>query len=235
MVYFRVMVKLITVHIMNASTRLYVILGGLLLATIACQSAGTKTQQSTAQPMSPQIASSGLDTATFAGGCFWCTEALFQQLEGVDTVISGYIGGHVGNPTYRQVIRGNTGHAEAVNIIYDTEVLSYEELLEAFFMAHDPTQLNRQGNDVGPQYRSAVFYHTEEEKRLAEFYIRRLEEEKVYAKPIVTRLEPYTTFYVAEDYHQNYFRLNPEQAYCQYVIVPKLEKFREVFAEKLKK
>lgn len=139
------------------------------------------------------------------------------------------------NPTYRQVIRGNTGHAEAINIIYDPTVRSYEELLEAFFMAHDPTQLNRQGNDVGPQYRSAVFYHNEEEKRLVEFYIRRLQEENVYAQPIVTTLEPYTTFYVAEDYHQDYFRLNPEQAYCQYVIVPKLEKFREVFAEKLKR
>lgn len=220
---------------MNALTRISTMLASLLFVTIACQSAGTRIQRSTEQGDGPPPTATTLDTATFAGGCFWCTEALFKQLAGVDTVISGYIGGHVKNPTYRQVIRGNTGHAEAINIIYDPTVRSYEELLEAFFMAHDPTQLNRQGNDVGPQYRSAVFYHNEEEKRLVEFYIRRLQEENVYAQPIVTTLEPYTTFYVAEDYHQDYFRLNPEQAYCQYVIVPKLEKFREVFAEKLKR
>lgn len=177
----------------------------------------------------------GIDTATFAGGCFWCTEAQFQQLEGVDTVISGYIGGTVANPTYKQVTKGNTGHAEAVNVIYRPSVITYDELLEAFFMAHDPTQLNRQGNDIGTQYRSAIFYRDEEEQKKAAYYIKRLTEERVYERPVVTTLEPYTTFYVAEDYHQNYFNLNPEQAYCQYVIVPKLEKFKKVFKERLKR
>lgn len=220
---------------MKNRTRISAIFGSLLLLGVACQSAGQQSQQPGENPLPAISGEAGtLDTATFAGGCFWCTEALFQQLDGVDTVLSGYIGGHVKNPTYQQVVRGNTGHAEAVNIIYRPEVVSYAELLEAFFVAHDPTQLNRQGNDVGPQYRSAIFYHSEEEKLVVEYYIGRLEEEKVYAKPIVTTLEPYTTFYVAEDYHQNYFNLNPEQAYCQYVIVPKLAKFREVFAEKLK-
>lgn len=209
------------------------IFGGLMLLGIACQSAGTTSQQP-ANAVMPASTGVARDTATFAGGCFWCTEAMFQQLEGVDTVISGYIGGHVKNPKYQQVIRGNTGHAEAINIIYNPDVLTYDELLEAFFQAHDPTQLNRQGNDIGPQYRSAVFYHSEEEKLVVEYYIRRLEEEEVYPKPIVTTLEPYTTFYIAEDYHQNYFNLNPEQAYCQYVIVPKLIEFRKVFAERLK-
>lgn len=176
-----------------------------------------------------------LDTATFAGGCFWCTEAQFQVLRGVDTVISGYTGGTVPNPSYKQVTTGRTGHAEAINVIYRPDVITYDELLEAFFIAHDPTQLNRQGNDIGTQYRSAIFYHNDDQKEKAAYYIRRLTEEKIYDQPIVTRLEPYTVFYVAEDYHQNYFRLNPAQAYCQYVIVPKLEKFRKVFKERLKK
>lgn len=175
-----------------------------------------------------------LDTATFAGGCFWCTEAQFQQLAGVDTVISGYIGGKVVNPSYKQVTSGRTGHAEAVNVIYQPDVITFDELLEAFFIAHDPTQLNRQGNDIGTQYRSAIFYHDETEKEKSEFFIRRLTEERVFDQPIVTTLEPYTAFYIAEDYHQNYFNLNPKQAYCQYVIVPKLDKFRKVFQERLK-
>lgn len=209
---------------------------GLLAMVGACHPAtpSTETAEHAFTVLSADDPIADRDTATFAGGCFWCTEALFQQLQGVDTVISGYIGGHVKNPTYKQVIRGNTGHAEAINIVFDPFVISYNELLEAFFAAHDPTQLNRQGNDVGPQYRSAIFYHDETEKATVEYYIRRLTEENVYGKPIVTTLEPYTTFYIAEDYHQNYFNLNPEQAYCQYVIVPKMKKFRAVFAEKLK-
>jgi len=153
----------------------------------------------------------------------------------VDTVISGYTGGKVANPTYKQVTTGRTGHAEAINVVYRTDEISYDELLEAFFIAHDPTQLDRQGNDIGTQYRSAIFYHDDVEKEKAEYYIRRLTEEKVYDQPIVTKLEPYTAFYIAEDDHQNYFNLNPEQAYCQYVIVPKLEKFKRVFKERLKK
>lgn len=208
----------------------------LLMLMAACHSATTHTKVDAQASNSIRMAAidNGLDTATFAGGCFWCTEALFQQLHGVDTVISGYIGGHIKNPSYQQVIRGNTGHAEAVNIVFNPNTILYEELLEAFFVAHDPTQLNRQGNDIGPQYRSAVFYHDDVEKTKVEYYIRRLTEENIYGKPIVTTLEPYTTFYTAEDYHQNYFNLNPEQAYCQYVIVPKMKQFRAVFAEKLK-
>ncbi|SEL61529.1 peptide-methionine (S)-S-oxide reductase MsrA [Parapedobacter koreensis] len=201
---------------------------------VAClQSTGTHTSQAYVRPIGGN-AGGAVDTATFAGGCFWCTEAQFQQLAGVDTVISGYTGGSVANPSYKQVTTGRTGHAEAVNVIYRPDVITYDELLEAFFIAHDPTQLNRQGNDIGPQYRSAIFYHDEGEREKAEYYIRRLNEEKVYNQPIVTTLEPYTAFYIAEDYHQNYFNLNPNQAYCQYVIVPKLEKFKKVFKERLK-
>lgn len=174
------------------------------------------------------------DTATFAAGCFWCVEVQFQQLEGVDTVISGYTGGQVPSPSYKEVCTGTTGHAEACNIIYDPSRISYDELLSAFFTAHDPTQLNRQGNDIGTQYRSAVFYHNAEQKEKAEYYIKKLNEEKAYPNDIVTEVAPYGEFYVAEDYHQNYYNLNPNQGYCQMVIQPKLEKFKKVFGEKLK-
>lgn len=173
--------------------------------------------------------------ATFAAGCFWCVEAQFQQLKGVQKVESGYTGGQVANPTYKQVCTGTTGHAEACNITYDPSVISFEELLAAFFTAHDPTQLNRQGNDVGTQYRSGIYYHTPEQKEKAEYYIKRLNDEKAYPNPIVTEVKPYGTFYVAEDYHQNYYNQNGEEGYCRMVIQPKLEKFKKVFAEKLKK
>lgn len=175
-----------------------------------------------------------LDTATFAAGCFWCVEAQFQQLKGVDTVISGYTGGHVENPTYKEVCTGNTGHAEAVNIIFDPKMISFDELIEAFFVAHDPTQLNRQGNDVGTQYRSAIFFHNSQQKEKALYYVKRLNEEHAYNKPIVTQIKPYSAFYIAEDYHQNYFNLNRSEGYCQFVIAPKLEKFEKVFKKKLK-
>jgi len=174
------------------------------------------------------------DTATFAAGCFWCVEAQFLQLEGVSKVVSGYTGGKVPNPTYKQVCTGNTGHAEAVAITYDPEVISYDELLEAFFVSHDPTQLNRQGNDVGTQYRSAIFYHSKEQRDKANYYIKKLNEENIYPKKIVTEVAPLGKFYIAEDYHQNYYNLNKNQAYCRYVITPKLEKFKKVFKEKLK-
>ncbi len=174
------------------------------------------------------------DTATFATGCFWCTEVKFQQLKGVVKVTSGYSGGTVANPTYGQVSSGSTGHAEACNIIYDPAQISYDELLAAFFTAHDPTQLNRQGNDVGTQYRSAIFYHNTAQKEKATYYIKKLNEEKAYPKNIVTQVAPFINFYVAEDYHQNYYNLNPNQGYCQYVIQPELEKFRKVFKGKLK-
>lgn len=196
---------------------------------------GPPTKLMTAEVSATQTAGQKLDTATFAGGCFWCIEAQMQQLEGVDTVISGYTGGHTKNPSYEEVCTGQTGHAEAVNIIFEPAKINYKTLLEAFFTAHDPTQLNRQGNDVGTQYRSVIFYHNAAEKQEAQFYINRLNEEKVYPNPIVTKLEPYGPFYIAEDYHQNYYNLNPNQSYCQYVIQPELAKFKKVFKEKLKK
>lgn len=177
----------------------------------------------------------GLDTATFAAGCFWCIEAQFQQLIGVKEVISGYTGGTVKNPTYEAVCTGRTGHAEAVNIVYYPDSISFDKLLEAFFVAHDPTQLNRQGNDVGTQYRSAIFYHNNTQRTQSELIIKRLNEEKAYPKPIVTVVEAYGPFYKAEDYHKNYYKLNPDNPYCQYVIQPEVEKFKKVFKEFLKK
>ncbi len=176
-----------------------------------------------------------LEIATFAAGCFWCVEAQYQQLDGVEKVESGYIGGHVDNPTYKDVCSGTTGHAEACNIYYDPEKITYDELLAAFWVAHDPTTLNRQGNDVGTQYRSAIFYHNEEQKQKAEEYKRRLNEEKAYDNPVVTEISPYTKFYTAEGYHQNYYNDNPNQGYCMFVVKPKLDKFKKVFADKLKK
>jgi len=175
------------------------------------------------------------DTATFASGCFWCVEAKFSQLEGVLKVTSGFTGGHLKNPTYKQVVTGVTGHAEACNIVYDPRVISYDELLEAFFLSHDPTQLNRQGNDVGTQYRSAIFYHNVSQKEKAEYYINALTQQLLYNKPIVTQINPFTKFYVAEDYHQQYYENNPDQSYCRYVIQPELERFKEIFKDKLKK
>ena len=176
-----------------------------------------------------------IDTATFATGCFWCTEAKFQQLKGVKKVVSGFAGGHVAHPTYAQVCTGTTGHAEACNIIYDPSQISYDELLEAFFVAHDPTQLNRQGNDVGTQYRSAIFYHNAAQKAKADYYIAKLNTAKAYKNKIVTQVTSYTIFYKAEDYHQDYFNKNGSQPYCKYVIQPELAKFKQVFKDKLKK
>lgn len=176
-----------------------------------------------------------LEIATFAAGCFWCVEAQFQQLNGVESVTSGYIGGHVPYPSYEQVCTGETGHAEACNITFDPSIISYDELLEAFFLAHDPTQLNRQGNDIGTQYRSGIYYHNQEQKEKAEHYIQKLNEAHVYTSPIVTEVRPYTQFYNAEEYHKNYYNLNPEKGYCKLVVKPKMEKFRKVFSNKLKK
>jgi len=173
--------------------------------------------------------------ATFGAGCFWCVEAVFQDLKGVEKVVSGYAGGKIANPTYREVCSGLTGHAEVVQLTYDPKVISYDELLEVFWGTHDPTTLNQQGADKGTQYRSAVFYHDEEQRRLAEDYKRRLNEEQAFAKPIVTEIVPYTTMYAAEDYHQNYFNQNENQnPYCTMVIRPKVDKMRKVFAAKLK-
>jgi len=175
------------------------------------------------------------DTATFGAGCFWCVEAIFQSLEGVEKVISGYSGGKIKNPTYGEVSSGLTGHAEVAQIIYDPEKITFAELLEVFWQTHDPTTLNRQGADVGTQYRSVIFYHNEEQKNQAEFYKNELIKSGAFLNPIVTEIKEFDTFYVAEDYHQNYFLLNGDQPYCTYVIKPKLEKFKKAFSEKYKK
>ena len=176
-----------------------------------------------------------LDTATFGTGCFWCTEAIFQQLEGVEKVTSGYSGGSVANPTYEQVCSKTTGHAECLNIMYDPKKITFDELLEVFWQTHDPTTLNRQGADVGTQYRSVVFYHNEEQKAKTEKYKAELDKSGAFDNPIVTTLEPFTIFYPAENYHQNYYNSNGSQGYCQFVIRPKVEKFEKVFKSKLKK
>jgi peptide-methionine (S)-S-oxide reductase len=177
----------------------------------------------------------GREIATLAGGCFWCLEAVYDELKGVESVESGYMGGAKANPTYEQVCSGTTGHAEVVRITFDPKVVSYKDLLEVFFVIHDPTTLDRQGNDVGSQYRSAVFYHSEEQKRAAEETIRGLTAEKVFDAPIVTQLEAAGPFYEAEDYHQEYFRRNPNQGYCQFVVAPKVAKFRRKFLERMKR
>jgi peptide-methionine (S)-S-oxide reductase len=176
-----------------------------------------------------------MDTATFGTGCFWCTEAIFQQLEGVEKVTSGYSGGTVENPTYEQVTGKATGHAECLNIIYDPAKISFDELLEIFWQTHDPTTLNRQGADVGPQYRSVVFYHNEEQRAKTAKYKAELDKSGAFDNPIVTTLEEFKVFYPAEAYHQNYYKNNTSQGYCQFVIRPKLEKFEKVFKDKLKK
>ena len=176
----------------------------------------------------------GMEVATFAGGCFWCTEAVFLEIKGVEKVVSGYIGGKTVNPTYKDICTGETGHAEAIQITFNPNEVAYEDLLEVFFGTHDPTTLNRQGADVGTQYRSAIFYHSEAQKTKAENYIQLLEKEKLYDKKIVTKVSSATKFYPAEDYHQNYYNQNSSQGYCQMVIAPKLEKLRKYYKSKLK-
>ncbi len=176
-----------------------------------------------------------IETAVFAGGCFWCTEAVFQRLEGVHKVISGYTGGTIKNPAYREITTGRTGHAEAIKIEYDKDVISFHELSEVFFATHDPTTLNRQGADRGTQYRSAIFYTTEKQKELALGLIEVLDKENVFDSPIVTEVTELGPFYNAEDYHQNYYNQNSNQAYCQFVINPKLSKLQATYKNKLKK
>ena len=175
------------------------------------------------------------DTATFGEGCFWCTEAFFQRLNGVQAVLSGYGGGFVENPTYEQVCDKTTGHVELARIVYDPSKITYDELLEVFWKTHDPTTRDRQGNDVGPQYRSVIYYHNEEQKQKAEHYKEILNKTGAWDRPIVTDIEPFKNFYPAENYHQNYYNDNQNQGYCRFVIAPKLEKFEKVFKDKLKK
>ncbi|MCL9809419.1 peptide-methionine (S)-S-oxide reductase MsrA [Flavobacterium luminosum] len=176
----------------------------------------------------------GTETAIFAGGCFWCTEAVFLELKGVKSIQPGYIGGKNANPTYEEVCTGTTGHAEAVKIVFNPDQISYEELLEVFFATHDPTTLNRQGADVGTQYRSEIFYTNETQKEKASAYINLLNKEEAFGKKVVTQVSKASTFYVAEDYHKNYYNQNKEKSYCHYVITPKIDKVRKEFKDKLK-
>ena len=174
------------------------------------------------------------EVATLGGGCFWCLEAIYIDLKGVEKVVSGYAGGSQGNPTYQEVSRGASGHAEVVQVTYNPDEISYEDLLNIFFTIHDPTTLNRQGADVGPQYRSVIFYHGESQRITAEKVMVEVESEHIWPNPLVTQLEPFSEFFVAEEYHQEYFKRNPEQGYCQVVIAPKVVKFRKSFTDRLK-
>ena len=206
----------------------------LLVVTIAA-CAQSKQKKATAMHDDPVPAGVKTETADFGEGCFWCTEAFFQRLEGVYKVISGYGGGHVENPTYEQVCDKNTGHVELARIVYDPARITYDELLEVFWKTHDPTTIDRQGNDAGPQYKSVIYYHNEEQKQKAIHYKEKLDKSGAFDKPIVTLIEPYKNFYPAEQYHQNYYNDNQNQGYCRFVIAPKLEKFEKVFKDKLKK
>lgn len=205
--------------------------------SVGCAQKDDKTQTSNKKNKvkANNVNMSNLDTATFGNGCFWCTEAIFQNVEGVEKVESGYSGGQIDNPTYKQVCTGETGHAEVLQIYFDPKKITFDELLEIFWKTHDPTTLNRQGNDVGTQYRSVVFYHNEEQKKLAEKYKAELNASGAYSKPIVTEISPFSKFYIAENYHQDYYNQNGEQPYCYFVIKPKVEKFEKVFKNKLKK
>jgi peptide-methionine (S)-S-oxide reductase len=215
--------------------------GGLLVVlTLAGIQAMWNSQESGqaagAQPSAPPRDESvgRLEKATFGAGCFWCVEAVFQRLKGVQSVVSGYSGGQVKNPTYKQVCTGRTGHAEVVQITFDPNQVSYPELLEVFWGTHNPTTRNRQGNDKGPQYRSAIFYHSDEQKKQAEHYKQKLDESGAFRTPIVTEIVAFREFFPAEDYHQNYYNLNSRQPYCQLIIQPKVEKLKKVFGDRLK-
>ncbi|WP_413614306.1 peptide-methionine (S)-S-oxide reductase MsrA [Flavobacterium sp. N2270] len=200
----------------------------------SCQSQEKKTEiKEFKEPVKMNV-ENNMEVATFAGGCFWCTEAVFTELKGVEKVISGYTGGMIKNPSYKEICTGTTGHAEAIQIIFDPKEIAFEDLLEVFFGTHDPTTLNRQGADVGTQYRSEIFYHSQEQKDKAEDYIKFIENEKLYNKPIVTKVSSAVVFYEAEEYHQDYYAENSQQGYCQMVIVPKLEKLRKYYKSKLK-
>mgnify|MGYP000858242652 CR=1 FL=1 len=199
----------------------------------ACQVSKTDSEQLKMMDLEMNESSS-LDTATFGAGCFWCVEAVFQELKGVISVTSGYAGGAVKNPTYKEVCTGRTGCAEVAQIVFDPNIISFDELLEVFWQTHDPTTSNRQGNDVGTQYRSSVFYHDDAQRQKAEFYKNRLNEERAYPDPVVTTIEPFSNYSEAEKYHQDYFNQNADQPYCTFVIQPKVEKFRKAFSDKLK-
>lgn len=210
----------------------YIVLISTVLSFFSC---GNKTQLTDNKTeVKKEIMNDSVQVATFAGGCFWCTEAVFLEVKGVEKIVSGFTGGFVKNPAYREVCNETTGHAEGIQITFNPKEVAYEDLLEIFFATHDPTTLNKQGADVGTQYRSAIFYHSIEQKDKAAKYIQLIEKEKLYANPIVTQIEEAGVFYLAEDYHQNYYNQNKEQGYCQYVIAPKLDKLRKYYKSKLK-
>jgi peptide-methionine (S)-S-oxide reductase len=201
----------------------------------ACETPSSTTMDHHRTQDNEQAAAApGMDTATFGAGCFWCVEAVFSEMKGVAKVTSGYAGGTVIDPTYKQICTGTTGHAEVARIVFDPSVVTFDELLEVFWQTHDPTTMNKQGADVGTQYRSVVFYHNDEQRRKAEHYRSELDKGGAFGSPIVTEISPLPVFYPAENYHQEYYAQNPDQGYCQYVIRPKMEKFRKAFANKLK-
>jgi len=203
----------------------------LIILTFASVKANSQNELNATKQMAEN---NELELATFGAGCFWCVEAIFQRVEGVEKVVSGYAGGHIKNPSYKEVCEGTTGHAEVCQLSYDPTKVSFEELLEVFWQTHDPTTLNRQGNDVGTQYRSVVFFHNDVQKKLAKKYKDKLNVAKVFDNPIVTEISAYDKLYIAENYHQNYFNENGSQPYCSFVIQPKIEKFKKVFKDKLK-
>ena len=208
----------------------------LLLSTSLISCAQKQKNMHNTLPQTKVNIETGNAIATFGNGCFWCTEAIFQQLKGVENVKSGYSGGHVVNPSYEEVCAKQTGHAEVLQITYDSTIISFDELLEVFWKTHDPTTLNQQGADIGPQYRSVIFYHNAEQKEKASLYKNALDEARIYSNPIVTAIEPFSNFYSAESYHQNYYNENgTSNGYCRLVITPKVEKFKKVFKDKLKK
>lgn len=209
---------------------LFVTFGFSILSS--CSETTSKSNQEKSMSISEQTK---IEIATFGSGCFWCTEAIFERVNGVIKVVSGYSGGTTENPTYKEVCTGTTRHAECTQIYFDPNVVTYDELLEIFWKTHDPTTLNRQGNDIGTQYRSIIFYHNAEQKQKAEYYKKKLEEEKIWENPIVTEITEFKKFFPAEDYHQNYYENNPYQGYCAFVITPKIEKFEKIFKDKLKK
>jgi len=209
----------------------------LLMATLFFLTACGQQKLEKEIPKTPLLKSKSMHTEiiTLGNGCFWCTEAIFQQVKGVNKVTSGYSGGHVENPSYEEVCEKTTGHAEVLQVEFDTTQVTIDEILEIFWQTHDPTTLNQQGNDVGPQYRSVVFYHNNHQKERAEFFKKKLDESGAFSKPIVTAIEPFTNYYAAENYHQDYYKKNGNQPYCYFVIRPKLEKFEKAFKDKMKK
>lgn len=212
-----------------------VLLKSLLLSTLVLSSTLKGTGNMSQPKNETVIPPRSKEVVTLGGGCFWCIEAIFEELEGVDRAESGYAGGWVDNPTYKEVCTGTTGHAEVVQVTFDPKVISLKEILKIFFTMHDPTTLNRQGPDVGTQYRSVIFYHSQEQKAIAEQVIEEIQTAKLWDAPIVTEIVPFKAFYKAEDYHQEYYKLNPGQAYCRIIIAPKIQKFRELYRDKLKR